>query len=165
MSEYKVKIVVDGKMWKLESDNEETGTIKYLNDTYYVSFNEGNQIKLDKESLYEDYGIDIEAAIYEEMIDNSNRFVSQFYDLPIESEPFNEMYDVKRKLPLYSKNKKSQAIHCAGYYIVQYENGWKACWCPKLIILDRYDFDGPYKTEEELLLLLETKRINGEKIA
>ena len=64
--------------------------------------------------------------------------------------PFNTMYDVKRKLPLFTKSNKSKSAYCAGYYIIQFDKGWVKSFCPKLITIERYNFKGPFKTEIEM---------------
>jgi hypothetical protein len=60
------------------------------------------------------------------------------------------MYDVKRKLPLFTKSKKSKSAYCAGYYIIRFDKGWVKSFCPKLITIERYEFKGPFKTEIEM---------------
>ena len=60
------------------------------------------------------------------------------------------MYDVKRKLPLFTKSNKSKSAYCAGYYIIEFEKGWVKSFCPKLITIERYNFKGPFKTEIEM---------------
>ena len=48
-------------------------------------------------------------------------------------------------------------MHCAGYYVVRYENGWTRSFCPKLVTLEKYEFFGPYKTKEDMLTMLRKK--------
>jgi len=64
--------------------------------------------------------------------------------------PFNPMFDVKRKLPLFTKSKKSKSLYCAGYYIIRFEKGWVKSFCPKVITIERYEYKGPFKTEIEM---------------
>lgn len=71
------------------------------------------------------------------------------YGFPCDSKPFDPVYDVKRKLPIFIKNEQSKSQHCAGYYIIKFRKGWVKSFCPKLISLDRYDFAGPFRTDEE----------------
>jgi hypothetical protein len=59
------------------------------------------------------------------------------------------MYDVRRKIPLFTKSEKSKSVYCAGYYVVKFDKGWVKSFCPKLITLERNDFKGPFKTELE----------------
>ena len=60
------------------------------------------------------------------------------------------MYDIKRKLPLFTKSEKSKSLYCAGYYIVRFEKGWVKSFCPKLITVERYETRGPFKTEFDM---------------
>ena len=56
------------------------------------------------------------------------------------------IYDVHRKLALFTKSIKSKSLYCAGYYIIQFDKGWVKSFCPKLITLERYNYKGPFKT-------------------
>lgn len=75
------------------------------------------------------------------------------YGFPCDSKPFEPVYDVKRRLPIFIKNEHSKSHHCAGYYVIKFRKGWVKSFCPKLISLDRYEFLGPVKTEEEMKIL------------
>lgn len=72
------------------------------------------------------------------------------YDYPCEHKPHNVLWDVKHKLPIFTKSAKSKSFFCAGYYIVKFNNGWVKSYCPKLITLNRYPYAGPYDTFEEM---------------
>lgn len=60
------------------------------------------------------------------------------------------MFDVKRHLPLFTKSNKSKSVYCAGYYIIKFDKGWVKSFCPKLITVERYQYEGPFKTELEM---------------
>ena len=60
------------------------------------------------------------------------------------------MYDIKEKLPIFTKSKKSKSLYCAGYYLVKFNINWLKSYCPKLITLQRNKYLGPYKTEIEM---------------
>ena len=81
----------------------------------------------------------------------NDKTYTTFYYYPSSSKPYNEVYDYRNKLPLYSKGKDSQCMYCAGYYAIQIGNRWKTIFCPKLIILERYKFNGPFRTKEEVV--------------
>jgi hypothetical protein len=70
------------------------------------------------------------------------------------------MYDVKRKLPLFTKSSKSKSLYCAGYYTIKFEKGWVKSFCPKLITIERYEYRGPFKTELEMRT--ELSRVNAK---
>jgi hypothetical protein len=41
-------------------------------------------------------------------------------------------------------------LYCAGYYIIRFDKGWVKSHCPKLITLERYPYNGPFKSELEM---------------
>lgn len=69
---------------------------------------------------------------------------------PTNTKPFNELYDAKHRLPMYTKNEKSRSYFAAGYYIIHFDFGWAQAFCPKVITLNRNEYAGPYKTELEM---------------
>ena len=93
-------------------------------------------------------------AMFEESIKKVKKDIAgpsewAIYDFPCKSKPFEPLYNVHKKLPLYTKRAKSKSQHCAGHYIIKFRKGWVKSFCPKLITLERYPFMGPWKTEEE----------------
>jgi hypothetical protein len=82
------------------------------------------------------------------------------YDYPCRTQPFNPVYNIKSRLPLYTKNLKSKSRYCAGYYVIQFQKGWLKSFCPKLITLERNPYQGPFKTAQEMKTVL--NRLNKE---
>jgi hypothetical protein len=76
------------------------------------------------------------------------------YEFPCSSKPYNPVYDVRQRLPIYSKSDKSKSQYCAGYYVIKFRKGWVKSFCPKLITLERYPNQGPFKTEIEMKQVL-----------
>ena len=76
------------------------------------------------------------------------------YGYPTSSSPYEPVYNVKKKLPLFAKSAKSKSQYCAGHYVIQFRKGWVKSFCPKLITLERYPFIGPFKTEVEMKAVL-----------
>jgi hypothetical protein len=72
------------------------------------------------------------------------------YGYPADGEVFNVVYDVPRGLPLYTKLEASKSFFCAGYYIISFSGAWVKNFCPKLLTLDRNDYQGPFRTEDEM---------------
>lgn len=71
------------------------------------------------------------------------------YDYPSKSTPFNAVYDLKLKLPLYTPSNKSKSFYCAGYYLIKYDDNYIVEFCPKKIILIRNSFYGPFKSRDQ----------------
>ena len=57
------------------------------------------------------------------------------------------MWDVQLKLPLYTKKSKSKSFFAAGWYKIKLKNRWKTVYSPKLIILQRNEYQGPFKQD------------------
>jgi hypothetical protein len=76
------------------------------------------------------------------------------HDLPFKVYPttnkvFNSMLDIKRKLHLFTTGAKSKCYHAAGWFVIQQGSEKETVFCPKYIFIQRYPYQGPYKTENE----------------
>ena len=65
------------------------------------------------------------------------------------SRPYNPVLDVKHQLPLYTTEPRSRSWSAAGWYLIKQHRNWIATFCPKLILLQRYNYRGPFKSKEE----------------
>ena len=146
----KAKPVLKDKFWIVEQDEERIGTLSWNDDRYMFS----NQLETcffdNKRQLKSKFGVDI---IWSDITNSDNADNNTSYivhGFPTSVTPYNTMYDVKRKLPLFTKSNKSKSAYCAGYYIIRFEKSWTKSFCPKLITLDRYEYKGPFKTELEM---------------
>jgi len=74
---------------------------------------------------------------------------NEVYGYPTSHTAHNHIWNVKLKLPLYTKNDKSSSFYCAGYYVIKFDNTWTLAYSPKLITLQRYEYCGPFKTKIE----------------
>lgn len=77
-------------------------------------------------------------------------------EYPTTAKTYNSMFDVKRGLHLYTKTRKSKCFHAAGYFVIE-QNGVKSVqFCPKYIFIQRYPYEGPYKTQNEANIQINT---------
>jgi hypothetical protein len=145
------KVLVPNKEWLVQDDGNKIGTISKAKKGY-VFLRNGRQVNFnDLAEVNAQFGV----AIFEEKLkkvkaeqaDNKNYAI---YDYPCGSKPYDPMYNVKKKLPLFAKSDKSKSQYCAGYYVIKFRKGWVKSFCPKLITLERYPFQGPFKTELEM---------------
>ena len=74
----------------------------------------------------------------------------EIYNYPTSCAPHNILYDVKKSLPLFTKSIKSKSLYCAGYYIIHFDKGWVKSFCPKLMTIERYQYQGPFKSKIEM---------------
>lgn len=145
----KAKPVLKDKFWIVEDEGVRIGTLT-LNDDRYMFSNSRETCFFDNtRQMKKKFGVDI---IWSEATTNvlSPKQTYDVHNYPASVKPYNELYDVKRKLPLFTKSEKSKSLYCAGYYIIKFEKGWVKSWCPKLITVERYETRGPFKTELEM---------------
>jgi hypothetical protein len=155
----KAKTVVKNKFWIMEEAGERVGTLSLNDDRYMFSSAKGKTEFFDStKQLKKQFGSLLWEAVEEVDVKNN-----EVHGYPTNVPPQNCMYDVKKKLPLFSKSEKSTSLYCAGYYIIRFEKGWVKSFCPKLITVERYDYKGPFKTDLEMkhqLSIANAKRTN-----
>ena len=147
----KAKPVLKDKFWIIENDEQRIGTMSWNDDRYMFSNSNGTCFFDNKRQMKKRFGTDI---VWTDITPNNNSNITNenyfVHGFPTSVTPFNTMYDVKRKLPLFTKSDKSKSAYCAGYYIIQFDKGWVKSFCPKLITIERYNFKGPFKSEMEM---------------
>lgn len=143
------KTILKDKFWIIEDNGKKMGTLTVNDENRYMySCADGTAFFDNKSQLNKTLG----------KINWSNTTISPsetpedniVYGLPTSTKAFNTMYDIKRKLALFTKSAKSKSIYCAGYFIIRFEKGWVRSFCPKLITIERYGYEGPFKTDIEM---------------
>jgi len=142
------KVLVPDREWIIKDGDNKIASISKVKKGYLVLHNGVSIPFKDLAEIKSAIGI----AFFEESIKNRKREETapyNIYGFPCKSKPYEPLYNVKKKLPLYTKRAKSKSQHCAGHYIIKFRKGWVKSFSPKLITLERYPFQGPWKTEEE----------------
>ena len=153
------KTLIKDKFWIMESNGQKLGTLQKeeSNGWIFLSKNHEKEVFHTKDSLYKKFGDKIFANEITVPVkdDKENEATSwEVHSFPVNQKPFNPIFDVQKKLPIYTKAKKSKSQFCAGYYIIDFPKGWRKAYCTKLITLQRYDFKGPIKTKIEMQQIL-----------
>ena len=146
MTETIAKPVVKDKFWIVEQYGTKIATIQAVDEEggyVYVHDNEREHfpsIKL----IGKKYNIQfVKADKAPKVLDNT------VYGFPISGGvAANQVFDVQRYLPIYTKGKKSKSFFCAGHYLIKFANTWHRQLSPKLITLNRYEYFGPFQTIE-----------------
>ena len=146
----KAKTILKDKLWIVESDGERVGTLSLTEDKYLFSSGASTQYFDSERALKNTFGKDVFTDTITQVIEDKEVPVKEVYNFPTSCSPYNSLYDVKNKLPLFTKSNKSKSLYCAGYYIIHFDKGWVKSFCPKLITIERYNFKGPFKTDIEM---------------
>ena len=139
------KEVLKDKFWIVEDQGVRIGTLS-KNDENFVYTKSGKiEVYKDLRQLTKTFGKNFLVA---NIVDNEKNLDVHGY--PTRTTPYNSMYDIQRKLPLFTKSEKSKSVYCAGYYLIKFNVNWLKSYCPKLITVERNDYMGPFKTEFEM---------------
>jgi hypothetical protein len=153
MTELHAKPIIDNKFWIVEQNGSKVATLRKDEDNRFVMSNEtGIKIYNTKESLTRQFGKDFFVVNIVKEADGAEP--NEVHGFTTSTPPHNAMFDVQRKLPLFTKSSDSKSLYCAGYYVIRFDKGWVKSHCPKLITLQRYDYRGPFKTEIEMKQVL-----------
>ncbi len=141
------KPVVKNKYWIVEESGNKIGTIQAIDEGGYAYVHDNTREKF--------ANIKMLSKKYNIKFDNSrppkSNQTHDCYGYPCAGKPYNQVWDVQRRLPIYSKQPKSKSFYCAGYYVIKFNNSWIKEYCPKNITISRYEYYGPFKTPQEQL--------------
>lgn len=153
MTEIYAKPIVDGKFWIVEENGVKIGTLhKKENNKFMLSSSEGNSFFGKREELIKAFGKDFFGSKIKTTISQDD--ICEVYGYPTSCGPYNPMFNVQKRLPLFTKSQASKSLYCAGYYIIRFNKGWVKSFCPKLITVERYENKGPFKTDLEMKQVL-----------
>lgn len=145
------KNILPSKFWIIEAaDKTKKGTIQ-------VADNGTAKVMLDgKPAVFPSFDqalADLQIAASEAPLADLEPKILDDYSVagyPTKDKPYNEIYNAKEHLPMYTKTEKSKCFYSAGYYIIHFDFGWAPAFCPKVITLKRNEHRGPYKTRLEM---------------
>jgi len=135
------KPIIKNQYWVVVDGKNKVGNV-IANDTGY-------ELKIGPTKTYFDSAKDLqkETKIQFQSIRPSAEVLTT--DLPIPDKAFNAVYDVQRKIHLFTTTQKSKCYHAAGWFVVTQGSSKSLIKYPKYILLQRYHYDGPYKTEAD----------------
>jgi hypothetical protein len=146
MSELIATPVVKNKFWVVEDRGEKIATIQAREDGGFVYVHdEQREYFTSTRDLKQKLNIKFGSPVKKKKEDTSN-----VYGFPIKGRAYNQVFDLVRKLPVYTKLPKSRSCYCAGYYLINLNGTWTKSFCPKSITINRYQYYGPYVSAVEL---------------
>ena len=141
------KPLIEDRFWILSKNGKSIGILNKLGQYNYVVTKDSRKISFNsRKNLLKQYPLRFIKFGKEDTSDT--KVENEVYNYPINSvSGYNTIFDLNRKLPMFTKRVDSKCWFCAGHYIINFNKiGWTTAYCPKLITLDRYEFNGPYKT-------------------
>jgi len=139
------KAVIPDRYWILQQDERKIGNIESGPDGFQVKIN--NQVQKFNciASVKQNVNIKFEPTVRSQPKPTTNE-VNGYHTTSL---PHNAIFDVKHQVPLWTQDDRSKSWFAAGWYRVKQGRKWDVIECPKLIMLERYKYQGPFHTQEE----------------
>lgn len=138
--------IVKNKFWLVTSNGNKVGTVKssqlgltHMHDNEEERFPSIKVLKDKYDISFETYKTPTEGKPEHEVYGYST---GNYF-------PYNPLWHVKLGVPVFTKEEKSRSFYCAGYYLVKERKKTKLHFCPKIILLERNEFEGPLKSTLE----------------
>jgi hypothetical protein len=142
----KAKPIVKNKFWILRDGNRKVGEVNAIQGGFSVTVNNHEAKFKTLTTLKRRAGIEFDESI---KIVTTKKKPVDVHGYPASGTVYNAVWDVQSKLPLYTKKVKSKSFFAAGWYKIKLKNRWKTVFCPKLIILERNEYQGPFNQDPE----------------
>ena len=138
------KPVIDNQYWILKQDDEKIGNVQAVDGGFALTIR--NKVAKFKTIRMLRRQANIEFAEPEHVTPLPK---DRVHGYPTGCRTHNGMWNVQLKLPLFTKTTKSKSWFAAGWYSIKQHRSWKVLQNPKLIVLERYTYQGPFYTEEQ----------------
>jgi hypothetical protein len=139
------KPVIDKQFWILQDGDQKVGNIEACAGGYQVKIQ--NQIAQFKTIRMAAQRVNIEFETHDKK-SSLQKTEKTVHGYPVAGKFYNPVWDVKMKLPIYTKTSKSKSWFAAGWYLVKKGRNWSVVRDCKLIVLQRYAYQGPFYTME-----------------
>lgn len=151
MSELIAKPIVKNQFWIVTDGEKKVGNIEANNAGYGVQINGtflqfNNTDELKKKTQIK----------FEPIKTNKTKAAMPYPEYPTPKKTYNSVFDVKRGLHLFTTTAKSKCLHAAGWFVLDQNGTKEVVFCPKYIFIQRYPYSGPYKTESDAQLKINT---------
>lgn len=144
MNELVAKPIVKDQFWVVTDGERKVGNVQANSAGYEVILN-GNTLQFDNTK-----DIKKQTKIsFQPMKSNKTKVGMPYPEYPTTAKTFNNIFDLKRKLHIFTKTKKSKCFHVAGWFVIEQNGQKQVVFCPKYIFVQRYQYIGPFKTEPE----------------
>ena len=140
------KTVIPNQYWILRDEDRKVGNIEATAEGLQVKIN--NQIEIFKNIrvLKQRVKVSFEPAWRPTV---QTKDITEVNGFATNGPAHNAILDVKHQVPLFTRKPRSKSWHAAGWYAIRHGRRWEVIECPKLIALERYQYYGPFHTQQE----------------
>jgi len=151
MNELVAKPIIKDQYWVVTDGEKKVGNVLANGTGYTVKLNGLDTEFRNTEDIKKKTKIR-----FQTLKSNKSKAEVPYPEYPTTPKTYNNVYDIKRKLHLYTKTTKSKCYHAAGWFNIDQNGVKQTIFCPKYIFIQRYDYVGPFKTESEAKQQLNT---------
>lgn len=143
------KPIVKDQLWVITDGGKKVGNIQADGQQYAVKIGDTVDIYTDTKN------IERGAAITFEKPRRSDSGTPPFAHWPTpKKRTYNNYWDVRRKIHVFTKTADSKCYYGAGYYNLKFADRWQTVFCPKYIFIQRYPYNGPHLNMDDALIAL-----------
>lgn len=137
------KPIVKNQLWVVTDGSSKVGNVEYTGACYNLKIG-GNQKQFEStRAIQRLVSIEFQRPY------RSSKQNLPYAVWPTSGKTYNNMFDIKRKLHVFTKTKKSKCYHVAGWFSLTLNGERQTVFCPKYIFIQRYPYSGPFMTKEE----------------
>ena len=145
------KPVINEKYWLVTDGTKKVGNV--------IAEKDGFNLILNGTNTYYDTTDDIRAKNkikFQTIKSDRSKIALPFAAYPTPKEIYNSIFDVKKQLHLFTEAENSKCYHVAGWFVMDIGSGPEVIFCPKYIFIQRYEYNGPYKTKTAAKKMINT---------
>ena len=140
------KPIVKNQLWVITDGSKKVGNIEANSNATSYSVKIGDSINYFSTTKSIENGIQL---VFEKPQKPRRLTDIPFARWPTNTVTYNDFYDVKRKIHVYTKTPASKCYYAAGYFNVDLNGTWQTIAMPKYIFIQRYQYQGPFTSEQE----------------
>lgn len=138
------------KVWEVKADEGRLGTV-YQMDKGFIFAYQGQTNYFTTKKKLQDYvdtiqGGQLVPMVFKHKKESQSETV---FDYPVTGKTYNHLLHVKHRAPVFTKEPNSKCFFAAGWYAVNFDGEWTVEFCPKLLVINRNEYRGPFKDESE----------------
>lgn len=138
------KPIVKNKYWVVTDGTTKIGNMVCNDLGYNLNINGNNKFFVNVKELKKQTNI-----MFQKLPLERKKTTIPYSDYPTTSRIYNSVMDIKKKIHLFTKTKKSKCYYAAGWFVIEQNEVKTLIFCPKYIFIQRYTYFGPYKTKQE----------------
>jgi hypothetical protein len=138
-------------VWSVENQNTHIGTV-YKMEKGYVFAHQGITDYFSTKPKLEAYIRNFGEYNMKPLFPTAKKETAgtTVYGYDVGCPSYNHLLHVKHRAPVFTKESNSKCFFAAGWYAIDYGgNCWQIEHCPKLLVLNRNKYLGPYHNEQE----------------